>query len=90
MAPTKEPQPAKVVATPKPAGEAAPPRDPWWWVERGVWTERMLTRLTAGGRGKGIGATHQRWPNAWFARRGLLSLAAEHAWTRTIVRLRTH
>ena len=27
------------------AGEA---RDPWWWVERGVWTERMLTRLTAG------------------------------------------
>jgi RNA-directed DNA polymerase len=27
------------------AGEA---RDPWWWVERTVWTERMLTRLTTG------------------------------------------
>lgn len=24
------------------------PRAPWWWVERGVWTERMLTRLTSG------------------------------------------
>ena len=29
---------------PKQAGEA---RDPWWWVERCVWTERMLTRLTS-------------------------------------------
>ena len=36
------------------------------------------------------GAAHQRWPNEWFARRGLLSLAAEHEWTRTIVGLRTH
>lgn len=47
---TNEKQPAPV---PRPdgakqAGEARPPRDPWWWVERGVWTERMLTRLTAG------------------------------------------
>jgi RNA-directed DNA polymerase len=25
------------------AGEA---RDPWWWVERSIWTERRLTRLT--------------------------------------------
>ena len=40
--------PAPVVAAPQPAGEARPPRDPWWWVERGVWTERMLTRLTSG------------------------------------------
>src|SRR5213594_5212453 len=30
------------------AGEATPPRQPWWWVERSVWTERMLTRLTTG------------------------------------------
>ncbi len=37
------------------------------------------------GVGKGIGATHQRWPNKWFARSGLLSLAAEHEWTRAIV-----
>src|ERR1700686_3568419 len=41
-----ENQPAAVAATPKQAGEA---RDPWGWVERTVWTERMLTRLTAGG-----------------------------------------
>ena len=36
---------ATVVAAPKQAGEAG---DPWWWVERCVWTERMLTRLTPG------------------------------------------
>jgi len=36
---------AIVAATPQQAGEA---RDPWWWVERSVWTERMLTRLTTG------------------------------------------
>src|SRR5258705_4771400 len=30
------------------AGEATPPREPWGWVERCVWTERMLTRLTSG------------------------------------------
>ena len=39
-----EGKPAPVAATPTQAGEA---RDPWWWVERSVWTERMLTRLTA-------------------------------------------
>ena len=38
-------KPTPVAATPKQAGEA---RDPWWWVERTVWTERMLTRLTSG------------------------------------------
>jgi RNA-directed DNA polymerase len=41
-------KPAPVVRAPQQAGEAAPPRDPWWWVERSVWTERMLTRLTSG------------------------------------------
>ena len=40
-----EQQPTPVAATPQQAGEA---RDPWWWVERSVWTERMLTRLTSG------------------------------------------
>jgi RNA-directed DNA polymerase len=49
---------------------------------------RLQWRLD--GVGKGIGATHQRWPKEWFAHRGLLSLAAEHEWTRTIVKLRTH
>ena len=41
-------QPAPVATAPKQAGEATPTRDPWWWVERSVWTERMLTRLTSG------------------------------------------
>ena len=40
-----DPKSAPVAATPPQAGET---RDPWWWVERGVWTERMLTRFTAG------------------------------------------
>jgi RNA-directed DNA polymerase len=51
---------------------------------------RSLLQWRRDGRGKGKGAAHQRWPNEWFARRGLLSLAAAHAWTRTIVSLRTH
>ena len=51
---------------------------------------RSLLQWRRDGRGKGKGAAHQRWPNAWFARCGLLSLAAEHEWTRTIVGLRTH
>ena len=43
---TNETKLATVAAVPpsKQAGEA---RDPWWWVERCVWTERMLTRLTS-------------------------------------------
>lgn len=51
---------------------------------------RSVLQWRLDGVGKGLGATHQRWPNEWFARRGLLSLAAEHEWTRTIVKLRTH
>jgi RNA-directed DNA polymerase len=51
---------------------------------------RSLLQWRLDGVGQGIGATHQRWPNEWFARCGLLSLAAEHEWTRTIVKLRTH
>jgi len=45
MAQNDETKPAPAAATPQQAGEA---RDPWWWVERTVWTERMLTRLTTG------------------------------------------
>jgi RNA-directed DNA polymerase len=54
---------------------------------------RRLRRLLEKRRGRtrqGLGAAHYRWPNEWFARRGRLSLAAEHAWTRTIVAIRTH
>jgi len=51
---------------------------------------RSVLQWRLDGKGKGLGATHQRWPNEWFARCGLLSLTAEHEWTRTIVKLRTH
>jgi RNA-directed DNA polymerase len=51
---------------------------------------RSVLEKRRGRTRQGLGAAHQRWPNEWFARRGLLSLAAEHEWTRTIVRLRTH
>lgn len=51
---------------------------------------RSVLQWRLDGVGKGIGATHQRWPNEWFAHCGLLSLKAEHQWTRTIVSLRTH
>lgn len=51
---------------------------------------RSLLEKRRGHTRQGLGAAHQRWPNEWFARRGLLSLAAEHEWTRTIVKLRTH
>lgn len=51
---------------------------------------RSLLEKRRGRTRQGLGSAHQRWPNEWFAHRGLLSLAAEHEWTRTIVRLRTH
>jgi RNA-directed DNA polymerase len=51
---------------------------------------RRLLQWRRDGRGKGKGRADHRWPNKWFAQRGLLCLAAEHAWTRTIVGLRTH
>jgi RNA-directed DNA polymerase len=47
--------------------------------------------MAVGWAGQGNrGGSSPRWPNAWFARRALLSLAAEHVWTRTIVATRTH
>ena len=51
---------------------------------------RSLLHWRSDGRGKGIGEAHHRWPNTWFTQHGLLSLAAEHDWTRTIVRIRTY
>ena len=51
---------------------------------------RNVLQWREAGVGKGIGSTHQRWPNEWFARCGLLHLTAAHPWTRTIVKLRTH
>ena len=51
---------------------------------------RSLLEKRRGRTRQGLGASQQRWPNAWFARSGLLNLTAEHEWTRTIVALRTH
>lgn len=54
---------------------------------------RRLRSLLAKRRGRtvhGKGAAHQRWPNEWLARHGLLSLKELHDWKRTIVHLRTH
>jgi len=40
---------------------------------------RSILRRRAGRVGRGRGADHQRWPNAYFAKRGLYSLKAAHA-----------
>ena len=51
---------------------------------------RSMLEKRRGRTRQGLGSAQQRWTNKWFARSGLLSLEAEHQWTRTIVRLRTH
>lgn len=40
---------------------------------------RSILRKRAGRRGRGRGADHHRWPNAYFAKHGLFSLQAAHA-----------
>jgi RNA-directed DNA polymerase len=39
---------------------------------------RSILRRRASRRGRGRGADHQRWPNEYFATRGLVSLLASH------------
>jgi hypothetical protein len=39
---------------------------------------RSILRKRGGGEGRGRGRDHQLWPNAFFAKRGLLSLLAAH------------
>jgi len=39
---------------------------------------RSILRRRAGRKGRGRGADHQRWPNAYFAEHGLKSLVAAH------------
>jgi len=58
-----------------------------------AWVSEAGLSLLEKRRGRtrhGLGLAHRRWPNAWFASRGLLSLAVEHALSRTIVATRTH
>jgi RNA-directed DNA polymerase len=40
---------------------------------------RSILRKRRGGRGRGRGDDHHRWPNAWFKDLGLFSLTAAHA-----------
>ena len=40
---------------------------------------RSILRKRKGGRGRGRGSDHQRWPNTYFAELGLFSLKAAHA-----------
>ena len=40
---------------------------------------RSILRRRRHRKGRGRGSDHQRWPNAYFAERGLFSLAAAHA-----------
>jgi RNA-directed DNA polymerase len=40
---------------------------------------RSILRKRRGGRGRGRGADHQRWPNSFFAEQGLFSFVAAHA-----------
>jgi RNA-directed DNA polymerase len=51
---------------------------------------RSLLEKRRGRTRQGMGSAHQRWSNEWFARQGVLSLAALHEFTRIIVKLRTH
>ena len=39
---------------------------------------RSILRKRRGGRGRGRGVDHQRWPNVYFAEQGLFSLQAAH------------
>jgi len=39
---------------------------------------RSILRKRRGGRGRGRGTDHQRWPNTYFAEHGLFSLQAAH------------
>lgn len=43
---------------------------------------RSILRKRRKGNGRGRGADHQRWPNAYFAEHGLFSLQAAHATAR--------
>ena len=62
----------------RPAKQVGGNHGRWSWVEPSVWTERMLTALETGVKGRGRGKDHHRRPNAYFAEHGLFSLVAAH------------
>ena len=51
-----------------------PPLDGWIRMRL-----RSILRKRQGGKGRGRGADHQKWPNAFFGKLGLFSLSAAHA-----------
>ena len=75
---TCESKPAAVSARTKQAGEARPGQ--WDWVERTVWTERMLEALEKGVKG-GVWFSlidKVRWPNRYFQDVGYFNLYDAH------------
>ena len=68
-------QPTRVPFAAKQVGEA---EARWVWAEPCVWTDRMLTALETGVKG-GQWFSLIRWPNVYFAGRGLFSLKHAHA-----------
>jgi RNA-directed DNA polymerase len=57
----------------------------WHFAELDGWVRgrlRSILRKRSQRRGRGRGLDHQRWPNAFFAKHGLFSLAAAHALVR--------
>jgi RNA-directed DNA polymerase len=52
------------------------------WIRRRL--RRMLWKRRKRSR-SGLGTAHQRWPNAFFAKLGLFSMEAAHAWARQSV-----
>ena len=68
--------PVAVPETAKQTGEARPLD----WVERSIWTDRMLEALDKGVKG-GVWFSlidHFRWPNKFFREHGLFSLVEAH------------
>jgi RNA-directed DNA polymerase len=57
----------------------------WIFINLDGWVRmrlRSILRHRHGGRGRGHGLDHRRWPNAFFAEHGLYSLAVAHAQVR--------
>ena len=69
--------PVAVPETAKQAGEARS----FDWVERSIWTDRMLEALVTGVKGDvwfSLLDDHIRWPNKFFREHGLFSLVDAH------------
>ena len=67
------------VAVPEPAKQTGEAR-PFDWVERSIWTDRMLEALVKGVKGDVWFSLidHMHWPNKFFREHGLFSLVDAH------------